>query len=244
MISQSSEDDTLEFGENYLSGLASSLTEEQAMRLEMHMAWLEASTVFDSGTLYLSGAELMKARDKARPFVKVVSREFRRHLGGRVLFEKELTHRVELQLLGWGEPLTLKYPASRPTAMSTLRHRYDQFEMALPTGSLRLSLRFRLGEGEKADNTWNMVEWGLGTWGARPRVETEAIPVLRQIQQRLADPELHLDYWEGIVAPIGTWAQLGRIVGHAEFDEDIDRSVETVASDLHRLLEAAEPYQK
>jgi hypothetical protein len=243
MIWEISEDGGLEFGDSYLSDIASTLTAEQAMRLEMHMAWLEASSVFDHGTLYLSGGELMEARRLARPFVKIVAREFRRELGGRVLFEKELTHRVELQLLGWGQPLTLKYPASRPTAMPTLRHRYDQFEMALPTGSLRLSLRLRLGEGEKADNTWNTVEWGLGTWGSRKRVRREATPVLRDIQQELADPDLHLDYWKGMVGPLGTWAQLGRIVRHTEFGEDLDKSVATVASDFARLLEASEAYQ-
>ena len=204
-------------------------------------AWERASTVFDLGTLELSHVALVQAWERTRPFMTLVSREFRHALGHRVRFEKEHSTEVQLQVDGWRGFLAMKYPSPVPKRGTRVRHRFDALEMALPTGELRLRLRFRLGEGEKSKNAWGMIDWGLGTWGSKKRVGTEAMPVLRQIQERIQDMEL--ESWEGIVRPSGTWGQVGRIMHYTEFGADIEQSVKTLASDFQRLLDAAQPYQ-
>jgi len=211
------------------------------MELGIREAWEQARTVFDLGTLELSHVDLAWAWQQTRPFVKLVSREFRRGLGNGVLFERERTNEVELQVDGWSRPMTMTYPWRTPKKGIRARQRFDDFEMALPAGKLGLRLRFRLGEGERSEDTWDMIGWGLGAWGAKKRVETQAKPVLRRIEQRVQN--LWLDSWEGTIGFPGTWAQVGRTMHYTAFGADIEQSVKTMASDFQFLLHAAQPYQ-
>lgn len=140
--------------------------------------------------------------------------------------------------------MTIRHPWHAPKKGIRPRQRFDGFEMALPTGKLGLRLRFRLGAGERSEDTWNMIEWGLGAWGTKKRVETEVMPVLRRIQQRVQRVQnLCLDSWEGTIGFRGTWAQVGRTMHYTEFGADIEQWVKTVASDFQLLLHAAQPYQ-
>lgn len=212
------------------------------MELGIREAWEQARSVFDFGTLELSHVDLLQAWERTRPFMKLVSREFRHALGDRVLSEKEHANEVQLHIDGWSGLLAVKYPSPSPKKGIRARQRFDDFEMALPTGKLGLRLRFRLGEGERSEDTWDMIEWGLGAWGGKKKVETEAKPVLRRIEQRVQN--LWLDSWEGTIGFPGTWAQVGRTMHYTEFGANIEQSVKTVASDFQLLLHAAQPYQE
>lgn len=216
------------------------------MQAGIHDAWREVERVFDRGTLRLTGKELQHTRSQARPFLELVAGQFGRALkdNDALVSEKVLTNKVRLHLKGWRDPMELKYPTSSPDPKRTWRHSFAKFEMSLPTGDLRLRLRFRLGEGERADNTWNMMDWGLGTWGTRDRVQSEAIPTLLKIQSELGDPDLMLDHWEGVMEFKGIWAQIGRTMEYNEFGADLEKSVMMVAVDFERLVEAALAYQQ
>ena len=211
------------------------------MSLEIDEVWKQAKTVFDLGTLELSGDELKRARQQARPFVELVSREFRGALSDQLLFEEELADRVVLQVRGWSGKMLLKY-SGRVTGKETKpRHRFDHFEMDLPTRPMGSQVRFSLGVGLKSEETWDTIEWCLGRWAKRSRVEEEAMPMLQRIHEHV--PDLQLDSWQNIIALPGTFACIGRLVKYTEFGEDVAQSVRTVVSDLRRLLDAAQLYQ-
>lgn len=205
-------------------------------------AWEQAKTVFNLGTLELSGKELKQARQQARPFVRLVSREVRHALGNQVLSKREGANRAELEVRGWSKPLVLRYPRTVDDGKHTSRARFDGFGIPLPTGKWKLGLRFSLGAGEKGEGAWSIVEWGLLSWGSESRVTTEVMPVLRDIHRRV--DHLDLESWQGRIRPIGTFGWVGMAVEYTEFGADVVNSVRTVAADLGHLLDAAEPYQE
>ena len=106
--------------------------EERRMGLGIRDAWQQASTVFDFSTLELSDVDLLQAWERTRPFMKLVSREFRHALADRVRSDKELTGAVQLQIDGWSDPLAMRYPSPDPKKGRRVRHRFDALEMAFP----------------------------------------------------------------------------------------------------------------
>jgi hypothetical protein len=211
------------------------------MEQSVEEAWAQARAVFNHGTLRLTGAELRQTRDRARPFVKLVAGRFIDGLGDRVLREEARADHITLQVKGWASELVLRYPTSTPDAKRTTRQFFDRFHMRLPTGDARLELRFALGEGDTRREAWDVIQWGLFSWGTRERIDRKAAPLLRAIKERL--PDLQLDLRESTIPPPGSSAQLARIVEYTEFGADVQASAGMAAADLRRLLEAAQDYQ-
>jgi len=211
------------------------------MEQSIEQAWAQARAVFNHGTLRLTGAELRQARDQARPFVRRQANSFIDALGDKVLRQEPRADHVTLQLKGWASELVLRYPRPTRIAERTARHRFDYFSMRLPTGDAQLQLRFTLGEGGRGRDGWDAVEWGLFSWGAQAKIDKGAAPVLRAIRERL--PDLQLDSRDDTIGPLGRSVQLGRIMAYTEFGADVRASVETVANDLRRLLDAAREYK-
>ena len=205
-------------------------------------AWAQATVIFNHGTLTLTGPELREARRRARPFVRLVSKRFVDALGDRVLRPpKARTNEITLQLTGWRSELVLRYPRPPAIAKRTTRQRFDYFRMPLPTGDAHLELRFTLGEGGRRQDAWDVIQWGLFRWAGKEIIDTKVVPVLRAITEQL--PDLQLDSRESVTGLSGRVAQLGRIIEYAEFGAHIHASVDMVAQDLHRLLDAAQEYQ-
>ena len=205
-------------------------------------AWAQATVIFNHGTLTLTGPELREARRQARPFVRLVSERFADALGDRVLRPpKARTNEITLQLTGWRSELVLRYPRPPAIAKRTTRQRFDYFYMSLPTGDAKLQLRFALAEGDTRRDAWDIIQWGLFSWGTKERIDKNTVPVLRAIKERL--PDLQLDPRESVTGVLGGSAQLGSIIEYTEFGAHIQASVDMVAQDLRRLLDAAQEYQ-
>ena len=211
------------------------------MEQSIEEVWAKARVIFDHGTLALTGPELRKARRQARPFVRRVSESFVDTLGDRVVRPvKARTNDITLELMGWPSELVLRYP--KPTLIDklTVRQRFDYFRMPLPTGDARLELRFALGEGDTSRDAWDVVQWGLFSWGTKERIGKKASPVLQAMRERL--PDLEFDLRESVAGVPGSAAQLGRVVTYSDFGADVQASVEMVAEDLRRLLHAAQEH--
>jgi len=212
------------------------------MEKSIEEAWAQAKVIFNHGTLQLTGAELRQARDQARPFVKLVAGRFIQALGDTVVPPKTRTQDVTLQVTGWRTELVLRYPRPTRIEKSTGRHYLDRFHVRLPIiEDANLELRFALGEGDTTRDAWDIIQWGLFSWGTRENIATKAKPVLRAMKERL--PDLQLDSRESIAGVRGGAAQLARVMAYAEFGADVQASVEMVAQDLRRLLDAAQEYQ-
>ena len=211
------------------------------MEKSIEKAWAQAKVIFNHGTLQLTGAELRQARRQARPLVRLVSERFVDALGDRALLHEARTNDITLELTGWRSQLSLRYPRSTPKPKRAVRQRFDYFYMALPTGDAKLQLRFALGEGDTRRDAWDVIQWGLFSWGAKERIDNSTMPVLRPIKERL--PDLQLDSRESVNGVLGSSAQLGKIMAYTEFGAHIHASVEMVAGDLRRLLDAAQEYQ-
>ena len=205
-------------------------------------AWERASVIFNHGTLTLTGPELREARRRARPFVRLVSKRFVDALGDRVLRPPKVrTNDVTLELTGWRSELVLRYPKPTRIDKLTVRQRFDYFRMPLPTGDAHLELRFTLGEGGRRQDAWDVIQWGLFRWAGKEIIDTKVVPVLRAITEQL--PDLQLDSRESVTGLSGRVAQLGRSIEYTEFGAHIQASVDMVAQDLRRLLDAAQEYQ-
>jgi hypothetical protein len=203
--------------------------------------WARAKVIFNHRTLILTAAELREARREARPFVEQVAKTFIDALGDRVVHEEYRASHVTLQLGGWAPQLVLRYPRAPYDTKRTTRCRFDYFFIRLPTGDAKLELRFSLGEGGERADAWDVVVWGLFSWGTRKRIETKASPILRAIKEQL--PEYQLEYRESAVPPPGSSAELGRSMSYVQFGSEVEDSVRMVARDLRRLLDAAQEFQ-
>jgi hypothetical protein len=211
------------------------------MGTSVEEAWQRASVVFNHQTLLLTETELREARDQARPFVKLVTAKFIEGLGDVVLPPRTRKYDVTLQLKGWSSELVLRYPRDAPKAGLRVRQYFDRFFVRLPTRDARLELRFALGEGDTRRDAWDVVQWGLFSWGTKERISKKASPVLQAIEERF--PDLKLDPRESVAGVPGSAAQLGRVVTYSDFGADVQASVQMVADDLCRLLDAAQEYQ-
>ena len=212
------------------------------MEQSIEEAWAKARVIFKNRTLTLTGPELGKARRQARPFVKLVSKSFVDALADQVLRPPKVRkHDITVALPGWGSDLVLRYPRPPAVAKRTTRQRFDYFYMSLPTGDAKLQLRFALGEGDTRRDAWDIIQWGLFSWGTKERIDNNAVPVLRAIKERL--PDLQLDPRESVTGVLGGSAQLGSIIEYTEFGAHVQASVEMVAEDLRRLLDAVQEYQ-